>query len=912
MKYMHKLLLATAIFTVANSAAGTSQDIIDLSGQWNVELPGDAKDGIINLPGTTDMAGYGYETDTLALSRDEQFRRLTRRYSYIGAAVYSREIDIPKDMAGKPLELSLERVLWKSSAKADGKKFDNTEYSLVSPHVHVLPQGLSAGKHLLEIEIDNSKQYDISTNNLAHAYTNDTQTMWNGILGDITLRALPDYEVSRVEVYPASDLSSVRLAAYITNYSDRIRKENVSFAAGNGSVTKKVNLKPGVNIVEETLDASGLERWSEFNPKLYTATVSAGKSNPRETVFGMRYIDNKDGLRINGNPVFLRGTLECCVFPLTGVPPTDTEGWKKTFENSRRWGLNHLRFHSWCPPEAAFSVADSLGFYLQVELPVWSLKIGDDPAAENFLKDEYERIVREYGNHPSLCLISVGNELQHDFDWLNGMVKDMKVRDPRHLYTTTSFTFEKGHGGHPEPEDQYFITQWTDNGWVRGQGVFETDAPSFNRNYDTAMKGINVPLVSHEIGQYAVYPSMKEIGKYTGILNPLNFKNVRKDLEAKRMLSYSDSMTMASAKFAALLYKEEIERALKTKGMSGFQLLGLQDFPGQGTALVGLVDAFWDNKGAVSENWFREFCSPVIPLLNFDKAIYRNSETFNASMLLANYSGKPLAPQSAEWSLTIEGESSPLASGTIDTGNVEIGETSEIGHFETKLSQVSKPSAVDVCVRLTDGSTNSWRIHVYPEVTLQKGDVVATRSLEEALSALSKGRKVLFAPAPDSIIGLESKFLPVFWSPVHFPKQAGTMGVMCDPDHPALKSFPNQGHSDWQWWSIAKNAKTVITDSLSGVQPVVRVIDNFVNNRKLAYIFEARCGKGLLLFSAVDILNPDIDSPELMALQSSLLDYMNSPEFSPSSILDENDLKGFVSSGKGNKTEHTTATSIYQ
>ncbi len=912
MKYMHKLLLATVIFTVANSADGTSQDIIDLSGQWNVELPGGAKDGIINLPGTTDMAGYGYETDTLALSRDEQFRRLTRRYSYIGGAVYSREIDIPKDMAEKPLELSLERVLWKSSAKIDGKKFDNTEYSLVSPHVHVLPQGLSAGKHLLEIEIDNSKQYDISTNNLAHAYTNDTQTMWNGILGDITLRALPDYEVSRVEVYPASDLSSVRLAAYITNYSDRTRKENVSFAAGNRSVTKKVNLKPGVNIVEETLDASGLERWSEFNPKLYTATVSAGKSNPRETVLGMRSIDNKNGLRINGNPVFLRGTLECCVFPLTGVPPTDTAGWKKTFENSRRWGLNHLRFHSWCPPEAAFSVADSLGFYLQVELPVWSLKIGDDPAAENFLKDEYERIVREYGNHPSLCLISVGNELQHDFDWLNGMVKDMKARDPRHLYTTTSFTFEKGHGGHPEPEDQYFITQWTDNGWVRGQGVFETDAPSFNRNYDTAMKGINVPLVSHEIGQYAVYPSMKEIDKYTGILNPLNFKNVRKDLETKGMLSYSDSMTMASAKFAALLYKEEIERALKTKGMSGFQLLGLQDFPGQGTALVGLVDAFWDNKGAVSENWFREFCSPVIPLLNFDKAVYRNSETFNALMLLANYSGKPLAPQSAEWSLTIEGESSPLASSTIDTGNVEIGETSEIGHFETKLSQVSKPSAVDVCVRLTDGSTNSWRIHVYPEVTLQKGDVVATRSLEEAIDALSKGRKVLFAPAPDSIIGLESKFLPVFWSPVHFPKQAGTMGVMCDPDHSALKSFPNQGHSDWQWWSIAKNAKTVITDSLSGVEPVISVIDNFVNNRKLAYIFEARCGKGQLLFSAVDILSPDIDSPELMALQSSLLDYMNSPEFSPSGLLEENDLKGLVSSGKGNKTEHTTATSIYQ
>ena len=211
------------------------------------------------------------------------------------------------------------------------------------------------------------------------------------------------------------------------------------------------------------------------------------------------------------------------------------------------------------------------------------------------LRHEYESIVRNYGNHPSLCLLSVGNELQYDFDFLNAFVAEMKVRDPRHLYTTTSFTFEKGHGGHPEPEDQYFVTQWTDRGWVRGQGVFDAEPPAFNRNYNASTEGIAVPIITHEIGQYSVYPDIKEIDRYTGSLDPLNLKAVRADLEQKGLLDRAEDWLQASGHLAALLYKEEIERAMKTRGISGYQLLGLQDFPGQGTALVGLVNAFWES-----------------------------------------------------------------------------------------------------------------------------------------------------------------------------------------------------------------------------------------------------------------------------------------------------------------------------
>lgn len=909
MKILKLLTLISIVILSSSYSQACNKFMIDLSGEWMVDLPDGLPDGPIVLPGTTDMAGYGIPTDTASMTRDEQFRRLTRRFSYIGPATYSRNVTISPAMAHKPLELHLERVIWKSSATLGGIKMENEEVSLVAPHRHFLRQGLPEGDYLLEIEIDNSKQYDISTSNLAHCYTNDTQTIWNGILGNITLRALPQCNIESIEVYPSENLDSVKIIAAIDNMADTVVSKDISFSIGSKSVNIRKDLQPGRNLVDCDSYAEDLKPWNEFNPAVNTATVTID-NNMRSTKFGLRHIDNLDGIRINGVPVFLRGTLECCVFPLSGTPPTDKAGWVKTFRTARDWGLNHLRFHSWCPPEAAFAVADSLGFYLQVELPVWSLKIGDDPAAESFLRDEFERIVVNYGNHPSLCLISIGNELQHDFNWLNETVELMKKRDSRHLYTTTSFTFEKGHGGHPEPADQFFITQWTDKGWVRGQGVFENESPTFNKNYAEALQGCTVPLISHEIGQYSVYPAISEIDKYTGTLNPLNFKSIKTDLEEKGLIDACQDMTAASTQLAAMLYKAEIERALKTPGFSGFQLLGLQDFPGQGTALVGLVDAFWDNKGAVSEKWFREFCAPVVPLLNFDKAVYYTDCIFKGDIFVANFSDKTLSPDDIKWSLTIEGDDAPFSHGTLSIDTISAGKVAVCGSFETPLTAVTRPSTVTVRIYLSDDITNSWKIHVYPRVnTTTPHNVVFTDNLDEALAALQLGRNVIFAPTTDNMNGLESKFLPVFWSPVHFPKQAGTMGIMCNPQHPVFSKFPNAGHTEWQWWQLCHNAKVINLDSIPDATSIISVIDNFVTNRKLSYLFEAKCGQGNLLFCSINILNDKIDGPEWKAFIASLIDYAGSDQFAPTGTIEPSVLHNLIGHST---TQTTTATSIYE
>lgn len=899
-------------------AASLAAQTIQLNGEWTATLPGE-KPQAMQLPGTLDMAGIG-QPDTLQPAMTKpQLLRLTRKHSYIGPCTYARTIDITPDMAGKPLRLTMERVLWKSSLKVDGKPVGTANESLTTPH-HFNISPLSAGPHKFEISVDNSRQHDISVDNLCHSYTNDTQTMWNGVLGDFTLTVVPAVELEAVRITPDIATGNVTADITVANATSGTAKRKIAVEIIEKNTGRKVaaakasyKAPAGTSTFSTTLHLDNPSLWSEFSPALYELKASTTESSV-ESTFGMRRVES-DGknLRVNGNRIFLRGTLECCIFPLTGVPPTDKAGWRKVMETARQWGFNHLRFHSWCPPEAAFAVADSLGLYLQVELPVWSLHIGDDPATISFLTDEFMNMSRSYGNHPSWIMSTCGNELQHDFTPLNNLVALMRRHDPRHLYAASSFTFEKGHGGHGEPNDQFLITQWTDDGWVRGQGVFDEEAPAFNRNYASAMGCVKVPLVSHEIGQYAVYPNLGEIEKYTGVLDPLNFKAIRNDLEAKGLIDRAPAYLDATARFAYRLYKEEMERAMKTPGFSGVQLLGIQDFPGQGTALVGLIDAFWDSKGVISGEEFSSFNAPVIPLADFPKAIYTSHEPFSADIKVANYGDSDLKGKTLEWTLTAT--DGKTVSGTIAAPTLVQGEVTPAGNLTAALEAFAAPSKLTLSVRIPDTDIrNSWDIWVYPELTgIDKGEIVVTSLTDEASAALALGKKVLFLPAPTTVNGIESKFLPVFWSPVHFPKQAGGMGVLADASHLALAGFPNDGHSDWQWWRPVKNARIMLMDSVTDcstgkhIDPVVGAIDNFLHNRRLGYMFEAKCGNGTLLVSSIDL---QADYPEIKSLYQGVLRYMNSPAFSPEGTISEATLRSLVTSDTPAAT--TTSTSIYE
>lgn len=407
--------------------------------------------------------------------------------------------------------------------------------------------------------------------------------------------------------------------------------------------------------------------------------------------------------------------------------------------------------------------------------------------------------------------------------------------------------------------------------------------------------------VTHEVGQYAVYPDLSEISKYTGTLIPLNFMAVKNDLEAKGRLDKAQQYLQASGKLAAILYKEEIERALKTPGISGFQLLDLHDFPGQGTALVGLLNAFWESKGIIDGKDFREFCSPIVPLLRFPKAIYTNDEIFQAEVELCNYSQEELKNKALTW--CVSSGADVIAEGKVTAGVLRIGHNGQLGKIEAPLGKVGKAAKLEVCLAL-EGTEyrNHWNIWVYPkDLAPEWGSVKYTRNYQEAMVLLAKGEKVLFNPDWRTTQGVEGKFVPVFWSPVHFPNQAGTMGVLCNPAHPALADFPTDMHTDWQWWDLNINSTILVVDSLNGGAAVVEMVDNFVNNRRLASLYEGQVGTGKLMLATFDLEKALDKRPVARQMLVSVLKYMNSEAFQPAKLAGFENMKDVFGTANNKK-----------
>jgi hypothetical protein len=902
----------SAIIFLLSYHNGISQKL-SLNGGWKVRLDSfDKKEYAIQLPGTLDDAGIGYANKIEPALNIATLAHLARKVQYVGKAYYSRTFTVPSSWQSKQIQLILERVLWRSTVFIDDKPINETGESLVAPHAFDLTDYLIPGKRqTITICIDNSNIYpginvyahqypSIESSPMAHAYTNHTQIKWNGVLGNISLIAKPKISIDNVAVFP--DLQNKKLEIHyqlkgITGKDVKLKSFVIDPQTGKkwGST-----FSTGENTQAAITGAIPFEEkvtvWNEFTPKMYHLVTTLQSGDGTDTVitkFGIREIKSKAGdLYVNDNRIFIRGNLECIIFPLKGYPPMQVDEWRTLIKKAKEYGLNLLRFHSWCPPKAAFTAADELGFYFQVELPHWNLKAGYDTAAFNFLHREADRMLATYGNHPSFLFLSLGNELEGDFSKLNDLVAILKQQDHRHLYSTTTFTFQKEITGRPQPQDDYYVTQWTKKGWVRGQGVFNDEAPGFSKDFSQSIAGIDVPVISHEIGQYSVYPDLQEIEKYTGNLLPLNFIAIRNDVRKKGLLPMAPSFLQASGRFAALLYKEEIERALKTKGFDGFHLLQLQDFPGQGTALVGLLNAFWQSKGFITPKEFRQFNSECTPLIRYPKAVYTNDEIFTAGVELANF----YKPVNAEvvWKI-IDEQKVVFGTGSFGKTAYGMGNCVPVGElkFDLKKLSTAKKLTIEIAVKGTSYQ-NQWNIWVYPAaLKAEEGDVLVTGSLTDALPALQKGRKVLLCPSPDTLKGITGKFVPVFWSPVHFPDQPGTMGLLIKQHHQALKNFPTDSYSNWQWWDLTIKSKTLVADTLPDKAIIVRVIDNFVRNQNLTSLFEAKLNTGRLVFCSIDIISDLDHRPQASQLRYSLLKYMNSAAFAPEVSMSEDQLSNY-------------------
>lgn len=905
------LIVCLGFISLDMLAQGSDSPLsLSLAGEWSVML-GDAKEvRHAMLPGTIDTNHLGF-----APSDTTETTHLTRLYAYKGKATYSRTIEIPRQWKKKAVELFLERTkpTW---VYVDGVLVDSCNF-ISTPQRYILPK-LKSGKHTLEIVVDNSRGVPEQVYGSSHAYTEDTQTNWNGIIGEISL--------------------------------------------------KQVELKAGQKL------KSGMV---QSESRQYTGKVLPCFKDFR--IEGAHFY-------ADGHPVFLRGKHDAAVWPLTGHVDMTVEGWMKYLGICSAYGINHVRFHSWCPPEAAFVAADSLGIYLQPELPFWGSFDDKDEKLMAFLHQEGENILREYGHHPSFRMMALGNELWGSIDKMKGFVDDFREIAPDKYYTFGS-NYYLGYQGVKEGMDYFTTCRIGGEGWgkynthTRGSfsfadaydgGIINHFRPNTTMNFDEACdkwaspqpwqrqdveqtsykRAAGIPIISHETGQFQTYPDFREIKKYTGVLYPYNFEIFRRRLAAAGMLSQADDFHKASGLWSVKLYKADIEMDLRTKNMAGFQLLDIQDYPGQGSAFVGILDAFMESKGITTANEWHQWCSSVVPLLVTDRFCYDENEMMNAKVQIANYGGESLKGKKLVWKLDYAldenfgddaapnaganidrfNQPSPLAQGEIpittdEEGLIDIGEI----HHKMKVMadgfndgngtclDVKIPSrkvilTLDIDYGRYDARRhrNTYDLWIYTtekNLDIYKEGVVITSDLtDEVAKKLEKGAKVLWMPTtsknfvasadtisqagnatPYTVGGL---FQTDYWNYRMFKTicennkktvSPGTLGILTNPKHPIFCDFPTEMHTNWQWFPVIKDSHPLVLDNFAkDDKPIVQVIDNIERNHKLGLVMEWKVGAGKLLVCMSD-LEKASEYPEGRAFYESVLSYMRSPEFAPQS-----------------------------
>ena len=932
------ILLAAAL---VSSSVIQAQTAISLSGKWQFsqgeqlgELPQYQDE--VTLPGSmltngkgntvcthTQWTGSLYDSSFYFNPYMEQYRQekiladgthhvqgtmkfpffLTPEKHFIGPAWYRKTVSVPKEWKKQRVILFLERPHIQTQVYINGQ-LAGRDSSLSVPHEFDITPFIRFGQdNEVAIRVYNGIE-NVCVGQDSHSVTDQTQGNWNGIIGRMELQARQQQYISNLQVYPDVEARQIRVAMEISGQAQA--RHDVSFSiSGVGNFSFKHLEQNADGRVEAVIPmGSEIKLWDEFHPNLYRLTAVMGKDSV-STTFGMREISIKDKqFFMNGKKIWIRGTVENCCFPETGYPPTDEASWLRIFNKCKEYGLNMMRFHSFCPPEAAFAAADKVGFYLQPEGPSWpnhGVKLGNGMSIDRYLMEETQRMVKKYGNHPSFCMLAAGNEPAGNWvKWVGQFVDKWKqTGDNRRVYCGASV----GGGWAWDPKSQYHV-----KGGARGLD-WDSKAPQSEDNFDEKMqkqvqKGrtpitfdVHEPILTHEMGQWCAFPDLTETSQYTGAYKARNLEIFADLLRSNGMDGMGGKFLRASGNLQTLAYKFDLERNLRTRDYAGFQLLSLNDYSGQGTALVGVLNVHWREKGYCDAARWREFCSPVVPLAKFPKFVFSGQEKVQVPVELYNAYSEEL--QGAEVSYSVKDETGKVwASGLMTKQNFPLGKNLPLGSVLVDCSQLPQLGRLQLSVEVKSQNAplarNHWDFWVYPqqvEMPDAKGVYVADSLDAKARKVLQKGGKVLLLAAGKIKMGQDVKqtYLPVFWNTSWFKmRPPHTTGASIQKEHPLFKWFPTDDWANLNWWELLNKAQVMnLREFPAGYQPAIQPIDTWHVSRKLGMMVEARVGRGKLLVTTMDVSSRLDERLVARQMRKALLCYMQSADFNPSLQVEE-------------------------
>ena len=956
--------------------------IVDLTTQpWQLTLPGEKEASskrMVHLPGTLDEFGVGHadrldnschpdEGTAQSFDADVIATRFTRKHTYEGPAYFERDITIaPTAQCRTFFEIERARCV---RVYLDGEEISAYEEQTIStPHVFELTG--HEGTHHLRVESDNSYPslpHDAIV--YSSAATDETQTNWNGLLGYIRLREENPIFLSQVRVYPEKDGCELCVELDVDAQKPDTVAENVypfSILVESPALEEPYYMRLGFFYGKNTLSihaklSEDAQKWDEYEPHLYNlkATIRMFTMEELKTVrFGIRIFgdDGQGHLALNGRRIFLRSEANCAEFPETGYIPMEVDAWKAILQTYKNYGINMVRFHSHCPPEAAFTAADEMGILMQPELSHWDPKHAfESDESYGYYQKELRQIIKTLANHPSFVMLTFGNELhcgELGTSRMHQMIQAAKKQDPTRLYANAS-NAHYGNEGCDEESD-FYASQSFYNDRIRGtlagnpetpeeaaavdayekahgklakvniKGYINNQYPNAKTNFDETLRKIREqykkPVFSFEVGQFEVLPDFDELEHFKGISDPANYRRIQCMVREKGLESVWKQYVEATGELSRLCYREEIEAAMRTKELSGISLLGLQDFPGQGTALVGMLDSHLEPKpfDFAKPEHFHAFFREQLPLVGLEKYTYEEGETLRANVQLANYGKTDCEgePQWTLWAYTQNGTKIAVKNGHMSAVSCPKGTLSEAGTLEIQLCDLNNPNGLnengnganwnernststiptpircELTVQIAE-AVNSYPIWIYkkelPECPTR---VYETTVLDaQAKQVLDQGGIVYYSPKSEEASfhnSIRAQFSTDFWSVGTFGRQEGAMGQLIQKDHPLFQEFPTESHTNWQWWPMANQRAVVLPESVGlgkSFDAIITEMDSYAFLRPMAQLFECRVGNGKLLYSTLGL--QDLQQyPEGRALLRAIYKYLDSDAFAPTQSME--------------------------
>ncbi|MBB6021029.1 hypothetical protein HNR77_002110 [Paenibacillus sp. JGP012] len=954
----------------------------------------------IQVPGSWEEQGYGEEPEYARMDTWTKIRE------YEGSAWYAQDVHIPADETVGYYVFRLRGVRWTSRLWFNGVDAGERD-SLLTEHTWEVTPWVKPGEiNRIEMWVDNTMKLALAG---SHIHSLHTATAWGGITGGAFLERLPLCRVHTVRIEPDLDSGTIEVQGAVSVPDPSAAaslKLQLDIQHPNGTWLKCEHLAlkheqrtsgavqrdygsdndTGPDTVllpfsqQVALDAEySITDWTDEHPALYRAVIrlqeaeqepGQGKEaepqpNPGtdrgqaaeqeldrvEQRFGMRSFTAKGKqLVLNGTPVFLRGYVDCCIFPLTGYPVWEVSDYVRQFRIAKSYGFNHVRLHGWSAPEPFWEAADEVGMLVQAELPHWSRffeqrDVPAPPEIRTYLTQELDRLLETLHRHPSFVLFSLGNELigADGHPELNAMLDRARQKDPSRLYTDNT-----GFGQLPARgrEADYYIQSFN---WHPPLESVLSAMPDTTLDYHAVTRLASQPIIGHEHAQFTMYVRPQERRKYTGVLRPTWLEPVEESLSRKGMMSKLEQYQQATGTHLMRSLKEAMERVRRTSDAAGIQLLDIRDFPGQGHATTGFLDVFWDSKGITTPDEVKQFNADVVILLGSRERTYYAGEAIEIDVSISHYGKRVLKNAAVHWRVLTDAGAAEdevtHAEGMWRYGDISCGSVMSLGSIHANAPGTGaagfRVEAELRCDNVSDAHTlvarNDWHGWSFPMMMLDRErhgemrrvwntvkelqsllvdsyadrvddvdgyrllkqgqhDLVIVKSLTpNVLDYLLNGGKVWLMPAAEDLYDpVETKYLPVFWNYLMFATQPGaTMGMYIEQGTPMLGAFPQDGASDWHWYHLVNGTPALCLDTMQDVTPLIEVVDHFHRAKRLAYAFEARAGKGRLLVSSFPFTDTSLmKRPETAFLFQEMLTYVRGEQFQPEQSITSAQLLG--------------------